>query len=125
DFMTQWGARNGIDPRARRFGFDSPVSEDQQKKGQRGYEYWISVPENTPASDGVVLKNIEECKYAVLRITDPFADPFDRIPQAWNRLVEWVSNLEHKHECCQQKYCLEEVIEVDGITYMDLFLPIS
>ncbi|MCX8129415.1 MAG: hypothetical protein N3I35_04860 [Clostridia bacterium] len=36
----------------------------------------------------VVLKKVEGCKYAVLRITNPFSNPFDTIPRGWKTLVE-------------------------------------
>ena len=124
EFMTRWADENGISATARRFGFDVPVSEKEHGEGLRGYEYWVEVPQDTPVSDGVVLKKVEGCKYAVLRITDPFADPFERIPGGWRRLVEWVEAKDYGFACHNQRYCLEEVIEENGTTYMDVFLPV-
>lgn len=122
--MTRWAEKNSIDPRARRFGFDVPVSEKEHSEGLRGYEYWIQVPQDTPVSCGVVLKRIEGCKYAVLRITDPFADPFERIPGGWRRLVKWVEDNGYGFVCYNQRFCLEEVLEENGTTYMDVYLPV-
>lgn len=124
EFMTRWADENGIAAAGRRFGFDVPVSEKEHSEGLRGYEYWIEVSQDTPVSDGVVLKKVEGCRYAVLRITDPFADPFRRIPGGWRKLVEWVEARGYGFTCCNQRYCLEEVIERNGTTYMDVFLPV-
>lgn len=124
-FMTKWSEKNGINPLSRKFGFDYPVNEEQQAKGFRGYEYWVCVDECTPASDGVVLKKVEGCKYAVLRITDPFSDPFGLIPNGWRKLVDWVNGKGYKPVCNRERYWLEEVITENGITYMDVFFPIS
>ncbi len=123
-FMTKWIEENSIDATARKFGFDIPVSEEARNKGLRGYEYWVCVSENTPVSNGVVLKKVEECKYAVLRIMNPFSDPFDAIPKGWKKLVEWVNSKGYKASCDKERYWLEEVIEIDGVTYMDVYFPI-
>lgn len=124
-FMTKWIEENGIDVTARKFGFDIPVSKEARDKGLRGYEYWVCVPENTPVNNGVALKKVEECKYAVLRITNPFSNPFDTIPKGWKMLVDWVNSKGFKASCDKELYWLEEVIEIDGVTYMDIFFPIN
>lgn len=125
-FLTEWIKENGIDPQARTFGFDIPVSEEEKNNGLRGYEYWVNVGENTPINKGVILKKVEGCKYAVLRITNPFSNPFDTIPRGWKTLVGWVNNKGYKASCDKERYWLEEkVIEIDGVTYMDIYFPIN
>lgn len=124
-FLTNWIKENGIDSQARTFGFDIPVSEEEKYKGLRGYEYWVNVKENTPVNKGMVLKKVEGCKYAVLRITNPFSNPFDTIPNGWKKLVEWVNSKGYKASCDKERFWLEEVIEIDGVTYMDVFFPIN
>jgi len=124
-FLIEWSKENGIDPKARKFGFDIPVSEEEKSKGLRGYEFWVNVSENTPVSKGVVIKKVEGCKYAVLRITDPFSDPFDTIPRGWKTLVEWVNDKGYKASCDKERYWLEEDLEIDGTTYMDIYFPIN
>lgn len=124
-FLTEWIKENGIDPQARTFGFDIPVSEQEKNKGLRGYEYWVKVSENTPVNKGVALKKVEGCKYAVLRITNPFSNPFDTIPNGWKILVEWVNSKGYKASCDKERYWLEEVVEIDGVTYMDIYFPIN
>lgn len=124
-FLTGWAGKNGISKNTRNFGFDVPVSETEQKNGLRGYEYWLKVEGEVPVSDGVVLKRVEGCKYAVLRITDPFSDPFDVIPKGWKTLMEWVHRQGYPCNCDKERYWLEEVIEKDGVTFMDIYFPVS
>lgn len=123
--LESWSRAHGIDPKARKFGFDVPVSEKEQKAGYRGYEYWVCVPEGTEVPEGMSMKPVDACKYAVLRITDPFSDPFSRIPQGWRRLVDWCQKNSLRSDCNKQRYCLEEVIEEEGRTYMDIYIPVE
>lgn len=124
-FMSQWAEQNGIGANSRSFGFDVPVTEEEQKKGFRGYEYWITTKENVTLAEGVSLKQIEGCKYAILRITEPFVDPFERIPAGWRTLAGWVNSRGYKASCDKERYWLEEKIEIDGKTYMDVYFPIE
>jgi AraC family transcriptional regulator len=127
DYMHQWAKKQSSPalPDQRGFGFDYPVSDAQKKLGMRGYEFWLSIPEDWRESDYVVIKEIPEDEYAVLRITEPFADPFDSIPTGWKKLSAWVKNGYCKGKWSQTRYCLEEVIEKEGKTYMDIYIPID
>ncbi|MBI9015121.1 MAG: helix-turn-helix domain-containing protein [Clostridiales bacterium] len=114
----------------RSFGFDSPVDEEVANKGHRGYEFWLSIDEkDTGVVEGTefVIKQIPSYKYACLRITDPFENPMEKIPNAWKSLVSWI---EENNVVCetgqdQNLDCLEEVIDIDGTTYMDILIPIT
>lgn len=128
----------------RRFGFDSPVTAEQASVQLRGYEYWLVLDEvslvKLPAGDSfefdetcVSVKRIPAYRYATLRITDPFTDPFERIGGGWRFLAEWLQTHEVPAEPgladepsdCHQAACLEEVLEVDGVTVMDIFIPLE
>lgn len=67
--------------------------------------------------------------YAILRITNPFSNPFEAIPAGWNKLVEWVNTKGYepncRAECYKEKYWLEEKLEENGITYMDVYFPLN
>ncbi len=127
DYMHQWAKKQSSSPLPdqRGFGFDYPVSEEQKKLGMRGYEFWLTIPEDWKESDWVVIKEIPEDDYAVLRITEPFIDPFDSIPTGWKMLRDWVKNGYCKSKWTRTRYCLEEVIEKDGKTFMDIYIPID
>ncbi|MGH4137098.1 GyrI-like domain-containing protein [Clostridium sp.] len=89
----------------------------------------MKVKEGTDECEGVNLKKIDKWKYAVLRITNPFSNPFQAIPAGWNKLVEWVNSNRYYPNCradCYKENCwLEEKLEGNGITYMDVYLPLN
>jgi len=89
-FLEGWVSEQPSLVAGRKFGFDVPIPAQQQDEGLRGYEYWISITGEAKVTDGVTIKTIPGTKYAVLRITDPFSDPFNRIGKGWGRLVEWM-----------------------------------
>jgi DNA gyrase inhibitor GyrI len=109
----------------RKFGVDIPVSEAHLIKGLRGYEYWICLPDNIKNVIGATLKFIPKRNYAVLRIEIPDENPFYAISKGWLELHEWIETSEYEpalHD--PNRYMLEEQIEIDGATYMDLYYPV-
>lgn len=63
-------------------------------------------------------------KYIALRITDPFADPFDLIPKGWQELVKYIKENHIKTECCTPGSCLEEVVIKGCGCYMDVMIKL-
>jgi AraC family transcriptional regulator len=122
----------------RNFGFDVPVSEEESEQGVRGYEYWlevkaeelnkVSLPDTFEGFE-IWHMAIDTHRYASLRITDPFADPFERIGLGWKSLVQWMEkndlHLQHQAHGNENPYCLEEVVMEDGVTCMDIFIPVD
>lgn len=125
-FLRDWVERNGLKERdgMRFFGFDAAVTDEQQKAGIRGYEYWATIPDDFATSDEVEIKEIAGDEYAVLRIQDPFSDPFALIPAGWQRLMIWVKQNGCDPVSWDRRYCLEEVIEGANGTSMDIYCPI-
>lgn len=123
-YMSGWAEESGISG-YRSFGFDVPVTEEKQDRGLRGYEYWITVDENMVTPDDITIKNIEGCKYATLRITEPMINPFERIPVGWKKLASWVNSKGYTTSCDKERYWLEEVLDVEGVTVMDIYFPIE
>lgn len=117
-FMDAWVAARDLRD-VRRFGFDSPVSEEQAKAGLRGYEQWYSVPEGIAGADGVMIRQFPGGRYAVLRLFNPFEAPFETIPAGWQHLHEWVQSQADVKGGCHQ--CLEELVPGEGGT-LDLVL---
>ncbi len=114
---------------AEQYGFDYPVSESEAERGYRGYEYWVrmdeSIDETLLFKAPVTIKSVPSYKYAVIRITEPFIDPFERIPKAWQTLVKWIeANSLYNRELREAK-CLEQVTVDNGVTYMDIMIPIQ
>lgn len=129
NFMMKWMKENNIELNSRQFGFDIPVSEEQRQKGLRGYEYWIEVKKDAEVREGMKLKKIEGCKYAVLRIANPFSNPFQAIPDGWKALVKWANDRGYRADCSdefyKEKYWLEEKVIENGNVHMDIYFPIS
>ena len=124
-FLKRWVLRQGVrDPGAVRvFGFDVEVGEAEQKKGSRGYEAWASVPPDVRPSEGVTIREFPGGQFAVLRIRNPLADPFGRIPPAWAHLMEWARKSGDYEPAVGP--CLEEEIQEGRTVDMDLFLPVT
>lgn len=121
--LRNWAKQQGVDlAQARAFGFDVPVSAAEKAQGLRGYEYWLQVPDSLQSDEKVKVEPFLGGTYLALRITDPFAAPFERIPQGWQTLVKHIKDNNIKVEWCSHGSCLEEVIEIDGVCFMDLMI---
>ncbi len=128
----------GLTP-LRQFGFNVPVESDLYATEHRGYEYWLSLTEDDLAKlpsdkdfdysgNSIVIKEIPGFRYATIRIADPFTAPFERIPNGWKALVGWLEENNFKNpdfKPCHDANCLEEVLEIDGLTVMDIFIPVD
>lgn len=118
---------NNIEER-RRFGFDSPVQTDNPEL-YRAYEAWCVLPEDCHdfvMDEGLLVKEIQSCRYVTLTIKDPFADPFERIGGGWKALVSWIED--HKvavDDTLTQCQCLEELIDQEGHTTMKIYIPVE
>lgn len=123
--MTAYAKENKISF-SRCFGFDSPVSEAERKEGKRAYEFWLKLDETLEIETPYTSKEIAGYKYACIRITDPFSDPMVKIPNGWKAMVAWLEeNMKSMIKGDFGLDCLEEVIDIDGTTYMDIFVPIA
>jgi AraC family transcriptional regulator len=108
-----------------KFGVDIPVSEAYHSKGLRGYEYWVCLPDKIKSVAGATLKFIPRRIYAVLRIELPDEKPFNAITTGWLDLHDWLETSEYEPALQDpNRFMLEEKIEIDGITYMDLYYPV-
>jgi len=124
EHMTKWLAEQkfGGTHKVRMFGFDEEVTPEQKMQGLRGYEVWASVPKEVKSSVGVSFKDFTGGTYAVMRINDPFTNPFEVIPDGWKRLADWVKTSDEygfgEHQC------LEEIIKIEGKDCLDIHLPV-
>ncbi len=121
-FLEKWAADKGIDiSKARRFGFDYPVSDEEKAKGYRGYCYLLQVPEDMQTCEEVELVDFSGGSFISLRISEPFS-PIEKIPEGWHALVKHIQTNNLKVEWCSFASCLEEVITQDGKCYMDVMI---
>jgi len=131
-FMEKWVKNRGLDfKKLRKFGFDIPISEQQRRFGLRSYEFWVNVPDNIMPSNGVKIRYVNQSKYAVMRIKNPFSNPREIIPSGWKKLFEWATKRKDNKardiasETGKEKYMLEEIVETKDGVYVDLYFPVE
>ena len=106
-------------------GADSPINEEQQAKGFRAYECWLVISKEQYENHkymGVTKKVINESNYLMLRIEEPFANPFERIPNGWKKLVS-IFNENYTFNDFPGFMCFEEILRIEGKEVMDIFIP--
>jgi hypothetical protein len=90
-YMQEWLERNPIQASSlRRFGFDVEVLPAESSLGKRGYETWLEIPTGVQPANGLTIRSFTGGLYAVMTLFKPFDKPFERIPNGWKFLHEWV-----------------------------------
>lgn len=66
-------------------------------------------------------------RYAAVTITDPFFDAFKTIPEAYRKLFGYIKENNLEMPGYEDRVCFEfeEVYEKEGVTYMDVYLPVK
>lgn len=131
-YMDAWAAQSGllaVDPGARRIGWDFPyVSlELQNRFGLRGYVAAYVLPDGFDTDcPGVEYADQAEADYAVITVYDPFAAAFERIPNAYKKILEYleVNGFREKPRDGILS-CFEYVYERDGRTCMDVHIHVD
>lgn len=129
-YMDAWAQKNGLLDipgfHPKRIGWDFPYVSSEQKNrfGLRGYASAYILPEGfTPCPEGIQLASQESAHYAVMTVRDPFAAAFDRIPHAYQLILEYLGcNGIKKNASSGFLPCFEYVYETDGTVYMDVFI---
>ena len=67
-----------------------------------------------------------EADYAVVTVFDPFQNPFERIPNAYKRIMEYLQ-ANNFRESPQDNIlsCFEYVYEKDGVQRMDVYIHVK
>ena len=131
-YMDNWAQHSGLlelHPDAKRIGWDFPYvsSELQNRFGLRGYVAAYILPEGFETNyPGVEYANQEEADYAVITIYDPFAAAFERIPNAYKKILEFLqANGFREKPKDDILSCFEHVYEKEGITCMDVYIHVD
>lgn len=131
-YMDNWAQKSGllkVQPDAMRIGWDFPYvsSELQNRFGLRGYVAAYILPEGFETDCfGVEYVNQEEADYAVITIYDPFAAAFERIPNAYKKILEFLqANGFREKPKDDILSCFEHVYEKEGITCMDVYIHVD
>ncbi|MBQ7943290.1 MAG: helix-turn-helix domain-containing protein [Lachnospiraceae bacterium] len=131
-YMDNWARNCGLlsmYPDAMRIGWDFPYvsSELQNRFGLRGYVAAYVIPEGFETDyPGVEYAQQIEADYAVITVYDPFQNAFERIPNAYKRIMQYLQ-ANNFREKPQEKIlsCFEHVYEKDGITCMDVYIHVD
>lgn len=128
-YLDQWAKMSGLfeyEPHPRQLGWDFPfVSMEQQNRfGLRGYVAGWIMPEGfSPSCPGVEFYTQPEAQYARITVRDPFRAAFDRIPKGYQRILEYLgANGFKENHGTEFLGCFEEVYELNGETYMDIYI---
>lgn len=131
-YMDNWAQHSGLlelHPDAMRIGWDFPYvsSELQNRFGLRGYVAAYILPEGFETScPGVEYANQEEADYAIITIYDPFAAAFERIPNAYKRIMEFLqANGFREKPKDDILSCFEYEYEKEGVTCMDVYIHVD
>lgn len=131
-YMDHWACTCGLrntHPEAKRIGWDFPfVSLEQRNRfGLRGYTAAYVLPEGFETDHpGVEYCRQQEADYAVITIKEPFRKPFERIPDAYKRILEYIRGnglRERPQENVLE--CFEYVYETDGQERMDVYVHVE
>lgn len=131
-YIENWARRSGLlelQPDAMRIGWDFPfVSlELQNRFGLRGYVAAYILPEGFETScPGVEYADQKDADYAVITIYDPFAAAFERIPNAYKKIMEHLQANGFRERPRENILsCFEYVYEKEGTTCMDVYMHVD
>ncbi len=132
--MERWAKDSGLlsipgyQPRQIGWNFPYVPKELEEKFRLRGYVAAYIIPRDfVPACQGAELAEQMAGRYAVVTVKDPFADPFSRIGGAYERVFGYLKARSLELPSYQEGACFEfeEVCERDGVTYMDVWVPVK
>ncbi|MDE7434502.1 MAG: helix-turn-helix domain-containing protein [Lachnospiraceae bacterium] len=131
-YMDAWAMQSGLlaaDPDAKKIGWDFPyVSlELQNRFGLRGYVAAYVLPDGFDTDcPGVEYADQAEADYAVITVYDPFAAAFERIPNAYKKIFEYLEvNGFRERPKDGILSCFEYVYEQNGRTCMDVHIHVD
>lgn len=132
NYMKRWANNSGLkifNPNAKMIGWDFPfVSQEQQNRfGMHGYVAAYVLPKDFETDcPGVEYADNEEADYAMITIKDPFIQPFERIPNGYKLIMEYLQANNFKEK--QQDNiisCFEYEYEENGTVYMDVYVHVD
>lgn len=131
-YLDNWAMRSGLldfQPDAMRIGWDFPFVTPELKNrfGLWGYVAAYILPEGFETScPGVEFANQKEADYAVITIYDPFAAAFERIPNAYKKIMNYLqANGFREKPKDDILSCFEHVYEKEGVTCMDVYIHVD
>ena len=131
-YLENWAHRSGLldaQPDAMRIGWDFPFVTPELKNrfGLWGYVAAYVLPKGFETScPGVEYADQKEADYAVITVYDPFAAVFERIPNAYKRILDFLQANGFREKPREDILsCFEHVYEKDGMTCMDVYIHVD
>lgn len=131
-YLDAWGRKSGLltaYPEVKRIGWDFPfVSlELQHRFGLRGYVSAYILPDGFETDcPGVEYAEQADADYAVITVYDPFAAAFERIPNAYKKILEYLQANGFREKTKEDILsCYEAVYEKNGGTCMDVHIHVD
>ncbi|WP_339221238.1 effector binding domain-containing protein [Paenibacillus sp. FSL H8-0332] len=117
--LYAWVKEKGFDQvtATRYFGFNQPGAQNEH-----GYEMWATVSEDTEPSGEVRIKQVSGGLYAVSSLYG-----LD-IPEAWNRLNEWVQSSKYQPgpgQWLEEHFLFNGDMFVNEAFQLDLYYPVA
>lgn len=129
NYMRNWAIKNRLHdfvPNAMLVGWDFPFisTEQQMRFNLHGYAAGYLLPQNFDQRfEGVEYKSLAQADYAVITIKDPFVQAFERIPNGYKRIMEYLKENGYKEKKDENILaCFEYEYDVNGIHYMDVYM---
>lgn len=122
------GLLNCPEYKLRKIGWDFPFVSKEQKDlfGLHGYVAAVIIPEDfVPSCDGAELVFQDTDNYAVITVRDPFSAPWEKISGAYQRIYDYTNNHHITARNYDNRICMEEPYVKDGISYLDVYVPID
>lgn len=131
-YMDRWASSSGLlafDKNAKRIGWDFPFVSSEQKNrfGLRGYVAAYILTQGFETDyPGVEIAEQKEADYAVITIREPFENAFERIPNAYKMIMQYLGAKGFKEKPEENILAwYEYVYEKAGTTYMDIFVYVN
>lgn len=130
-WMEQWAKHSGLlqcNPDACLIGWDYPfLSDKQREQGLRGYEAAYLIPDDfVVKNEFLKIKQQPSTTYAVLSLKEPFIQPFDAIPQTYQKILAYLKKQGIKVSYDEQYVsCFEYLFKEKGITYMNVYIHVG
>lgn len=100
------------------------TQEQQSRFGLHGYAASYILPEGFETDcPGVEFAQNKEAEYALITVTEPFIQPFERIPTGYKHIMEYLQANNFKDKISDDILgCFEYEYEKDGVVYMDIYV---
>jgi len=127
DWSEKSGLTREISGKPRVIGWDFPfVSEEQREVfGMRGYVAACVLPDGFISDcEGAEIVRVAENRYASVTVAGPRDDSLRRIPNGYKKIFEFIEQSDFA-QSWDSRVSFEEEYSVDGVCYMDIYVPIK